>query len=190
MKSVILALLLCLLLSPLLALAIQPENGDVDCSGTINILDIVGLVNYKFKGGEAPCEFVGPGVTYTHYDSRSIDIGTSFEPLVVVSLYAPEAGFANVNYSFYTMTNTCLELDLESGTPRDQSIVNVLTTDSPVSWAQTFYVPAGLTEFTLGVRGCLRDKEEEKAVVNFYNVNMNVTFIPEYYGPREAPEED
>ncbi len=29
--------------------------GDVVCDGTVNILDIVFLVNYKFKSGEPPC---------------------------------------------------------------------------------------------------------------------------------------
>jgi hypothetical protein len=32
------------------------ESADVDLNGEINILDIVYLVNYKYKNGPDPCE--------------------------------------------------------------------------------------------------------------------------------------
>ena len=32
------------------------EAGDVDCNMTVNIGDIVYLINYIFKGGPVPCD--------------------------------------------------------------------------------------------------------------------------------------
>jgi hypothetical protein len=40
--------------------------GDVDCSGSVDIDDIVYFVNYIFSGGPSPCDDwpCGPGVPY------------------------------------------------------------------------------------------------------------------------------
>jgi hypothetical protein len=164
--------------------ATQPENGDVNCDDALNVLDIVYMIDHKFKGGPAPCDFTSPGVAFAHYDSRAIDVGFTSSNLITVGLYAPSNGFANIAYSFYCTTDYCLELSLTSGVPRATSIVYEFTTDSPMSWFQTVSVVEGYNEIELTVRGCVREGDD-KAVVNFNNINLSATFIPEYYGPRE-----
>ncbi|MCP4705973.1 MAG: tail fiber protein [candidate division Zixibacteria bacterium] len=53
MKTISLFLLILLALS----VSAQDQNGDVNCDATINILDIVHLINFEYKGGAEPCAF-------------------------------------------------------------------------------------------------------------------------------------
>jgi len=189
MKGTVIFLLAVLIVMAVPAFTAQPENGDVNCDDALNVLDIVYLIDHKFKGGPEPCEFISPGVAFAHYDSRAIDVGFAYSNLITVSLYAPANGFANIGYSFYCTTDYCLELNLFSGVPRANSIVYEFTTDSPMSWFETVQVVEGYNAIELQVRGCVRDGEE-KAVVNFNNINITATYFPEYYGPREGDEEE
>jgi len=184
--SILIPLIVIMMIAPVFAT--QPENGDVNCDGSLNLLDILHLIDYKFKEGPAPCDFISPGVSFAHYDTRAIDVGFAYSNLITVSLYAPSSGFANITYSFYSTTDYCLELNLFSGVPRANSIVYEFTTDSPMSWSETVTVAEGYNEIELQVRGCVREGDEDKAIVNFNNINMSATFIPEYYGPREEAD--
>lgn len=187
MKAVILLLLVCLVFGAVPIRAIQPDNGDVNCDDAVNVLDIIYMIDYKFKTGPEPCNFISPGVAYVHIDNASPDIGISYTTLISTALYAPDDGFAVINYSFYTTTDYCLELNLFTGVPRDNSVVYELTTDSPMSWTETVYVYAGYNEISLHVRGCVRGEDEpDKATVNFNNINLTATYFPEYYGPRDG----
>ncbi|MFH1374734.1 MAG: hypothetical protein ABII79_13165 [bacterium] len=40
------------------------NTGDVDCTGSVDVGDITGLVAYLFQGGAEPCDFVSPGIAY------------------------------------------------------------------------------------------------------------------------------
>ncbi len=184
--GILIPLVFIIMVAPVLA--IQPENGDVNCDGGLNVLDVIYLIDHKFKGGPAPCDFISPGVAFNHYDSRAIDVGISYSSVISVTLYAPADGFANIGFSFYCTTDYCLELNLFSGVPRANSIIYEFTTDSPMSWFETVSVVEGYNLIDLNVRGCVREGEE-KAIVNFNNINMTATFFPEYYGPREGEDE-
>ncbi|PKK82457.1 MAG: hypothetical protein CVT49_13540 [candidate division Zixibacteria bacterium HGW-Zixibacteria-1] len=35
------------------------QNGDVNCDGLINLLDIIHTINYLYKSGPPPCAFIG-----------------------------------------------------------------------------------------------------------------------------------
>ena len=46
----------------------QPQYGDVNCDGEINIMDIVHAINYLYKEGAEPCKLYGPSVAYFRID--------------------------------------------------------------------------------------------------------------------------
>ncbi len=50
-------IIVCVLMAILTALSTPAEqlNGDVNCDENVDILDIVHLINYKYKEGESPC---------------------------------------------------------------------------------------------------------------------------------------
>jgi len=164
--------------------ATQPDNGDVNCDDNINILDIVHLINYKYKSGAEPCPFISPGVAYVHWNSRIIDVGSSWSNMAWFRLYAPDNGWVKVEFSHYVSTETyCLMYEIEWGVPRDdraESTIMSYTSDQPISWSQIFYVSEGANDFYLNVKYCLRD--QERSNITFENINFQGTYFPEYYG--------
>jgi len=54
----------------------QSLNGDVDCNGSINILDVSRTINYLYKGGSEPCELIPESDFFTAQfaDSSNISI--------------------------------------------------------------------------------------------------------------------
>ena len=51
----------------------QDQNGDVNCDGDLNILDIIYMIDHKFQGGPEPCEFAPPEMpTIVRYESDHI----------------------------------------------------------------------------------------------------------------------
>ncbi|MCP4704252.1 MAG: hypothetical protein GY865_06560 [candidate division Zixibacteria bacterium] len=180
-----------------LAIAVLPnafaqQNGDVDCNEDINILDIVYLINYEYKGGPDPCEFAAePGVSWVHYNSRSIDVGYSWSNLITLYFMAPDDGWASVNFSHVVYTSTYNlvyrlydEIPDKVETDRVYSEISQYNTESPMSWTETFPVTTGLNIIYLDVRGIWRGDEEEeptRTVINFNNVNMSANYFPEDY---------
>jgi len=64
-KLIVFALMVFMLPSVVLA---QSGNGDVDCNDDINILDIVYLINFKYKTGPEPCEIASaPPTRVAHF---------------------------------------------------------------------------------------------------------------------------
>nr|MBN2278463.1 hypothetical protein [candidate division Zixibacteria bacterium] len=165
----------------------QQLNGDVNCSGGVNILDVTYTINYLYKSGPAPCAFLSPGVSYTHIDDITIDVGYSYSTLCGVSITAPDDGFVSLDFSLYIGGEVyCLQYAV--GTMRDKSAwteITAFSTNTPMSWHQIFPIDSGLNYYTLAVRGCLRDGDEEKSDVDFYNVNLSATYYPDYLGPRK-----
>ncbi len=179
-----------------MAIAVLPDayaqdNGDVDCDEAININDIVYLINFKYKSGPAPCEFAAnPGVSWVHYNSRSIDVGYAYSTLATLYFMAPDDGWASVNFSLYVETETSnLVYRLYDEMPREEepdriySEISQYNPDSPLSWTEVFPVTAGFNTIYLDVRGIWREGEEEptRTVINFSNVNMSANYFPEDY---------
>ena len=161
----------------------QLENGDVDCSGSINILDVTYTVNYLYKEGPEPCPFTSSGVNYVHYDSRTVNVGASFEDLIGVAIDAPADGWVAVDFSFYVYTEAyCMQFSLNyPSEPRAQSLILSYTVDAPTSWHQVFPVDSGFNYFDVDVMGCIREGDTEKYDVTFRNVNMSLTYFPMSY---------
>ncbi len=166
------------------------DNGDVNCDELINILDIVYLINFKYKEGPDPCEFVAsPGVSWVHYNYRNIDVGYSYSNLATLYFMAPDDGWASVNFSlfvgteFYDLEYRLYDEILREGeTDRTYSEIYQYNTDSPLSWTEVFPVTEGFNIIYLDVRGDFRDGEEPtRYMINFVNVNMSANFFPEDY---------
>jgi hypothetical protein len=186
MKRCLFTAAMAVMIVAAIAFATQPDNGDVNCDEDVNILDIVHLINYKYKSGPEPCPFISPGVAFTHWSSRTIDVSGSWQNLAFFRLYAPDAGWVKVEFSHYVATEAyCMQYQIASGVPdktqeRAESYITSYTADQPISWSQIFYVLPGTNEFHLNVRYCLRD--QERANVTFDNINFQGTYFPEYYG--------
>ncbi|MFH2037529.1 MAG: hypothetical protein ABIJ45_14095 [Candidatus Zixiibacteriota bacterium] len=174
----------------------QSGNGDVNCSDNINILDITYLISFLYKSGPAPCEIHSSGVSYSTLDPVAIDIDGSWTTMIGVSITAPDYGFVALDYSFYTQTETSYfelllgELMKDGDSPedsKDPSYVTVYDPSSPTSWHQVMSISPGTHYFSLAVRYGPRDENntDDKALVTFRNVNLSVTFHPNYYGPRK-----
>lgn len=172
--------------------AIAQDNGDVNCDEMINILDIVHLINFKYKAGPAPCEFAAsPGVSWVHYNSRLIDVGYSWNNLATLYLMAPDDGWASVNFSHYVYTSTYnLVYRLYDEIPRGEepdrtySEISQYSPDSPMSWTEVFPVTTGLNTIHLDVRGIWRGADGEdpsRTMITFNNVNMSANYFPEDY---------
>jgi len=94
-----LRVLFCLVLSPIVLFA-EVNNGDVNCDGGINILDVTHTINYLYKDGEAPCEFPMPAIAYKEYaDSNQVLTFTSSNPwyknwptIDSLTIYCPDSG--------------------------------------------------------------------------------------------------
>jgi len=156
------------------------QNGDVNCDESVNIFDVTGLISYLYMEGPAPCDFISPGVAYSHYDSQVVDVGYSYDDLIWVGINAPDDGWVSLSFSFYVATEAyCMQFSL-SDSQRDQSVIWSYTVDSPNSWTQIFPCDSGITYYSLDVKSCARDKE--KYSVTFKNVNLSATYFPANYG--------
>jgi len=79
----------------------ESKNGDVNCDGSINIIDVTHTINYLYKDGEAPCEFPLSGIAYKEYsDSSQVLSFTSSNPwhknwptVDSLTIYCPDSGF-------------------------------------------------------------------------------------------------
>jgi hypothetical protein len=133
MKSRVIALTVVIAIVALPAYA-QHENGDVDCSGGINLLDATYTINYLYKNGPEPCEIVRSGVVYMHYDSRVVNVGEYYEDLIGVAIDVPADGWVAVDFSFYVYTEAyCMQfaLNYPSG-PRGQYLITSTSMSSVV----------------------------------------------------------
>ncbi len=176
--------------------AIAQDNGDVNCDEAINILDVVYLINYKYKAGPEPCEFAAsPGVSWVHYNSRSIDVSYSWSTLGTLYFMAPDDGWASVSFSLVVYSETYnLVYRLYDAIPgkaelepdRTYSEISQYNPDSPLCWTEVFPVTEGFNTIHLDVRGIWLarvDGEEEptRTVINFNNVNISANFFPTDY---------
>ncbi len=180
-----------------MAIAVLPDayaqdNGDVNCDEAINILDVVYLINFKYKSGPDPCEFsANPGVSWVHYSSRSIDVSYSWSNLATLYFLAPDDGWASVSFSLVVYTETYnLVYRLYDEVPREEepdrtySEISQYNPDSPLSWTEVFPVTEGLNTIHLDVRGIWRGEDGEeptRTMINFNNVNMSANYFPEDY---------
>jgi len=187
----------------IMAFAVLPDayaqqNGDVDCSENIDILDVVYLINYKYKEGPDPCEFAtSPGVSWVHYNFRNIDVSYSWSNLATLYFMAPDDGWASVSFSHVVYTETInLVYRLYDEIPRAEepertySEISQYNPDSPMSWTEVFPVTTGLNTIHLDVRGIWRGEDGEeptRTLIYFNNVNMSANYFPEDYTviPRE-----
>jgi hypothetical protein len=178
--------MLFMLAFPTISMADQPDNGDVDCDDVIGILDIVHLINFKYKSGDPPCPFISPGVAYQTIPTRTIDVGFSYSNLITLYFDAPAAGWVNVNFSFYVNTESyCLMYQIydeildKSVDERYVQEIFQYSTDSPFSWNIVFEAVEGLNTIRLDVRSCARD--QERANINFRSINIAAQYYPENY---------
>jgi len=192
MKKLTALVMLVFMVIAAIPIASAQDNGDVNCDEAINILDVVYLINFKYKSGPEPCEFaVSPGVSWVHYNSRSIDVSYSWSNVGTLYFMAPDDGWASVNFSLVVYTETYnLVYRLYDEMPREEepdriySEISQYNPDSPMSWTEVFPVTAGFNTIYLDVRGIWRAGEEEeptRTVINFNNVNMSANYFPEDY---------
>jgi len=177
-------ILLTLMLVPLSAANTQQLNGDVNCSGGVNILDVTYTINYLYKDGPEPCQFISPGVAWVHHDLVTIDVDAFYSTLAWVYIDAPADGYVSIDFSFFVNSEAyCMQYAIGDMVLKTAwSEITAYTTDSPMSWNQIFPIDSGANYYNLSVRGCLRDETADKYNVDFSNVNLSATFIPNYYG--------
>lgn len=185
MKTVILMLAAIMLLGAMPLGSVQ-LNGDVNCDGNINILDIVFMINYKYKTGPEPCQFVGSGVAYAHDAGRVIDLGSGWTNLIWLATDVPADGWVAIDFSHYISTEAyCIQYQIATGVPgKDLSEMTSYTCDMLINWHQILPVDSGMNWVYLNVRSCSReDGEKDRYDVTFNNINLSAEFIPELYVP-------
>jgi len=78
----------------------QPENGDVNCDGGINIMDVVHTINYLYKDGPQPCAFPMSGLAFKEYTGNILvsppppeSWWTGWPTVDSLSISAPDSGY-------------------------------------------------------------------------------------------------
>lgn len=190
MKKFTALILILFMATSAISIEYAQENGDVNCDEAINILDVVHLINFKYKEGPPPCAFAAsPGVSWVHYSSRTIDVGYAYSSLATLYFMAPDDGWASVSFSLYVETESynlgyrLYDVMPDGGEPdRTYSEIFQYNPDSPLSWTEVFPVTEGLNTIHLDVRGVFRDGEEpSRLLIDFANVNMSANYFPENY---------
>jgi hypothetical protein len=190
MKKITALFLILFMAASVMPAEYASENGDVNCDEAVNILDVVHLINFKYKEGPPPCEFgASPGASWVHYSYRTIDVGYAYSNLATLHFMAPDDGFASISFSLYVETESYnLGYRLYDAMPdkgesdRSYSEIFQYNPDSPLSWTEVFPVTEGLNTIYLDVRGVFRDGEEPtRLLIDFANVNMSALYFPENY---------
>ena len=89
------ALIMILVVGLFFMASSQPENGDVNCDGGINIMDVVHTINYLYKDGPQPCAFVGSGLSYKDYSGDPPIYYSPPDWITVdsISITVPDSGY-------------------------------------------------------------------------------------------------
>jgi len=94
------ALIMILVVGLFFMASSQPENGDVNCDGGINIMDVVHTINYLYKDGPQLCAFVSSGLVYKEYSQSTPVIPpppeswwTGWPTVDYLSISAPDSGY-------------------------------------------------------------------------------------------------
>ncbi len=174
---------------PLLAVGLfaQDQNGDVNCDDDLNILDIVYLVNYKFKGGPEPCAIDYPETpSIVHYEATHIgpvnNNGGEWSNVAQITIDCPSSGQVYLTANCVALAGDFRAMGF--GTTPTDGLITFPNNPNPFEISNHIYllgnnlddvVSVGAGSHTFFYNLYSRDYVGQW---NFYQVSLTATFFP------------
>jgi len=126
------------------------NTGDVNCDSSVNILDLTSIVDYIFRGGAGPCDFISPGIAYASRDDtislvHDWDQGT-FVNVASITMNVPADGIVLVNCTADVLTSGYLALGT---TTTNGNLLRVYGDDGGTPFAMSQIIPVTKGTYTI-----------------------------------------